>query len=221
MDSKQLLLTLNTVLLESPHVATGLDQALRILLDYLGCDIACRWRADYDSLTMHCTHIEALDSSTWVEFASLSMARKFAPGEGGPGRAWLSRRSAYARVAPFGPLVTATAISVVGAWTLATGFVQQGIAAPVPLIAALVLAATAVYHLPPPGHHPFASDYRPATSHQRAHRAPERRRSCARSWMSPGGSVCSQYSRLARLTPSRKAYERFACSGRQPVPTAT
>lgn len=68
------------------------------------------------------------------------------------GAAWLSRRSAYARVAPFGPLVTAVVISTIGAWTLGTGFVQQGVAAPAPLIAAIALAGIAGYALAQHGH---------------------------------------------------------------------
>ena len=66
--------------------------------------------------------------------------------------AWLSRRSGYARVAAYGPLITALVISSIGAWTLATGFVQQGVAAPVPLIALIALAAIAGYALAQHGH---------------------------------------------------------------------
>lgn len=63
------------------------------------------------------------------------------------GAAWLSKRSAYARIAPYGPLVTALVISSIGAWTLASGFTQNGIAAPAPLIALLAFAAIAGYAL--------------------------------------------------------------------------
>ncbi|MGZ3515799.1 MAG: nickel/cobalt transporter [Vulcanimicrobiaceae bacterium] len=68
------------------------------------------------------------------------------------GAAWLSRRSSYARLAPYAPLVTATVISIIGAWTLAIGFTQQGVAAPVPIVAALVLAAIAGYASSQRGH---------------------------------------------------------------------
>lgn len=68
------------------------------------------------------------------------------------GAAWLSRRSGYTRVAQFGPLVTAIVISSIGAWTLATGFVQQGVAASAPLIAFIALAAIAGYALSQLGH---------------------------------------------------------------------
>lgn len=68
------------------------------------------------------------------------------------GAAWLSRRSSYARVAPYGPLVTALVISTIGARTLATGFAQNGISAPAPLVALLALAAIAGYAVGQQGH---------------------------------------------------------------------
>jgi len=68
------------------------------------------------------------------------------------GAAWLSKRSGYARVASYGPLVTALVISSIGAWTLATGFAQQGVNAPIPLLAAIALAAIAGYALAQHGH---------------------------------------------------------------------
>lgn len=68
------------------------------------------------------------------------------------GAAWLSKRSGYARVASYGPLFTALVISTIGAWTLATGFAQQGVNAPVPLIAIIALAAIGGYALAQHGH---------------------------------------------------------------------
>lgn len=68
------------------------------------------------------------------------------------GAAWLSKRSGYARVASYGPLITALVISSIGAWTLATGFAQQGVTAPIPLIALITLAAIAGYALAQHGH---------------------------------------------------------------------
>ncbi len=68
------------------------------------------------------------------------------------GAAWLSRRSGYARIAPFGPLISAIVISTIGAWMLAQGFIAQGVAAPALLIAALTLAAIAGYALAQQGH---------------------------------------------------------------------
>lgn len=63
------------------------------------------------------------------------------------GAAWLSRRSAYERIAPFGPLISALVISIAGAWMVAQGFAQQGVAAPALLIAVLTIAAIASYAL--------------------------------------------------------------------------
>lgn len=68
------------------------------------------------------------------------------------GAAWLSRRSGYARVAQYGPLFTALVISTIGAATIASGFAQQGVPAPTPLVAALALAAIAGYALSQQGH---------------------------------------------------------------------
>ena len=94
MSSSDLLLRLNLCLLESSNVGEVLNQALKIILQDLGFEVACRWRADYDALVMHCIHAESADepATEFIEFCSLSMAKKFAPGEGGPGRVWLSRR---------------------------------------------------------------------------------------------------------------------------------
>jgi ABC-type nickel/cobalt efflux system permease component RcnA len=61
------------------------------------------------------------------------------------GASWISKRSGYARLAPYAPLVTATVISIVGAVMLAQGLAQEGVAAAVPLLALLVLAAIAGY----------------------------------------------------------------------------
>lgn len=68
------------------------------------------------------------------------------------GAAWLSKRSGYALVASYGPLVTAIVISSIGAWTLASGFVQQGVTAPAPLLALITLAAIAGYAMAQHGH---------------------------------------------------------------------
>lgn len=81
------------------------------------------------------------------------------------GAAWLSRQSGYNRVAQLGPLITALVISSIGAWTLASGFSQQGVAAPVPLIAAIALAAIAGYALSGHGHeHAHAHSHAEAAS---------------------------------------------------------
>jgi ABC-type nickel/cobalt efflux system permease component RcnA len=68
------------------------------------------------------------------------------------GAAWLSGSSGYARVAQYGPLFTALVISTIGAVTLASGFAQQGIPAPTPLVAVLALAAIAGYAVSQQGH---------------------------------------------------------------------
>jgi ABC-type nickel/cobalt efflux system permease component RcnA len=61
------------------------------------------------------------------------------------GTTWVSQRSSYTRIAPYGPLVTALVISTIGAWTLASGFTQNGVGAPAPLIALLALMAIGGY----------------------------------------------------------------------------
>lgn len=80
------------------------------------------------------------------------------------GAAWLSKQSGYARFASYGPLVTALAISTAGAWTLATGLVQQGIASQAVPIAFIIGAAIAGYAFAQHGHeHPHAAAERHAT----------------------------------------------------------
>lgn len=68
------------------------------------------------------------------------------------GSAWLTRRSAYARIAPYGPLISATVISAIGAWMLGQGLQQQGVAAPSLLLAVLVFGAIAGFALAQHGH---------------------------------------------------------------------
>ena len=68
------------------------------------------------------------------------------------GAAWLTRRTAYERIAPFAPLFSALVISSIGAWMVAQGFVQQGVAAPAFVVAALTLLAIAAYALGRHGH---------------------------------------------------------------------
>ncbi|MBV8152359.1 MAG: hypothetical protein JO101_01025 [Candidatus Eremiobacteraeota bacterium] len=73
------------------------------------------------------------------------------------GAAWLSRRSSYARFVPYGPLLSAAVISVVGSWMVGQGLAEQGVAAPAFAIAALTLAAIGGYALSQQHHtHPHA-----------------------------------------------------------------
>jgi nickel/cobalt exporter len=61
------------------------------------------------------------------------------------GAAWLSKRSLYARVAPFAPLASAVVISLIGAWMIGQGFNQQGVSAPALLIAGVAAIAIGAY----------------------------------------------------------------------------
>jgi ABC-type nickel/cobalt efflux system permease component RcnA len=65
------------------------------------------------------------------------------------GAAWLQRRSGFATVARFAPLVTATVISVIGATMLAQGLADRGASLSTGAIVALTLAAIAAYALVP------------------------------------------------------------------------
>jgi ABC-type nickel/cobalt efflux system permease component RcnA len=65
------------------------------------------------------------------------------------GASWLSRRAAFARVAPYAPIATAAIISVLGAAMVGQGFVAQGIAPSALSIAVLVILAVAGYALVP------------------------------------------------------------------------
>ena len=59
--------------------------------------------------------------------------------------AWLVARPRFDRLARFAPLVTSVVIATVGAVMVGQGFAAQGIGVPVPLVAALVLAAVVGY----------------------------------------------------------------------------
>ncbi|HEX3549240.1 MAG TPA: hypothetical protein VHT53_02640 [Candidatus Elarobacter sp.] len=59
--------------------------------------------------------------------------------------AWLVARPRFDRAARWAPLVTALVIATVGAVMVGQGFAAQGVAIPVPLIAAVVLAAVVGY----------------------------------------------------------------------------
>jgi ABC-type nickel/cobalt efflux system permease component RcnA len=61
------------------------------------------------------------------------------------GAAWLTKRPQFDRAARFAPLVTACAISLIGAWMIGEALVAQGLAVTTPAIALLVLAAIAAY----------------------------------------------------------------------------
>ncbi len=61
------------------------------------------------------------------------------------GAAWLTQRPQFDRVARFAPLVTASAISLIGAWMIGEAVVAQGATIAPAVVAALVLAAIAAY----------------------------------------------------------------------------
>jgi len=69
------------------------------------------------------------------------------------GASWLSRRSNLSRFLPYGPLCSALVIATIGAVMLAQGLSQQGVTAPVPLLAGIALAAIGGYALTASGHH--------------------------------------------------------------------
>ncbi|HEV8023177.1 MAG TPA: hypothetical protein VGP41_18020 [Candidatus Lustribacter sp.] len=59
------------------------------------------------------------------------------------GAAWLTRRPQFDRFARYAPLVTAAAISIIGAWMIGEGAVAQGLVA-TPVIVAFIVLATIV-----------------------------------------------------------------------------
>jgi nickel/cobalt transporter (NicO) family protein len=63
------------------------------------------------------------------------------------GAAWIARRPRFASLMRYGPLVTGCIMAVIGAGIIAQGFALQGIAAPSPLVALLVLLAIGGYAL--------------------------------------------------------------------------
>ncbi len=65
------------------------------------------------------------------------------------GAAWLASRPQFDRVARFAPLVSAGAIAAIGATMLGEGLVAQGIPAPVPVVAGLVILAIVGYAFAP------------------------------------------------------------------------
>ena len=64
------------------------------------------------------------------------------------GAGWLTRRPQFDRFARYAPLVTAAAISVIGAWMIGEGAVAQGVVA-TPFFVALCVLATIVACSPP------------------------------------------------------------------------
>jgi hypothetical protein len=61
------------------------------------------------------------------------------------GAAWLTRRPQFDRFARFAPLVTAVAISAIGAWMVGEGVVAQGLMATPAVPAFIVLAAIVAF----------------------------------------------------------------------------
>lgn len=68
------------------------------------------------------------------------------------GAAWIASNAKYERVVRYGPLASATLISIIGSVLLGQGFVQIGIPTSMPLVAVLCLAAIAGYAFS--SHHP-------------------------------------------------------------------
>ena len=66
------------------------------------------------------------------------------------GAGWLTRRPQFDRFARYAPLVTAAAISVIGAWMIGEGAVAQGVVATPFFVALSVLAAIIVFTANPP-----------------------------------------------------------------------
>jgi hypothetical protein len=61
------------------------------------------------------------------------------------GAAWLTRRPQFDSVARHAPLVTAGAISVIGAWMIGEGAVAQGVVTTPFLVAFIVLATIVAF----------------------------------------------------------------------------
>jgi nickel/cobalt exporter len=66
--------------------------------------------------------------------------------------AWLTSRPQFDRFARVAPVITAAAISVIGAWMLGQGFVAQGVVASPFIVVALVLVAIAAFAFLPSVH---------------------------------------------------------------------
>lgn len=66
------------------------------------------------------------------------------------GAAWLTRRPQFDRFARYAPLVTAAAISIIGAWMVGEGAVAQGIVATPVIVAFTVLAIIVAFTANPP-----------------------------------------------------------------------
>jgi len=69
------------------------------------------------------------------------------------GAGWLSRRSGFDRFVRYGPLASASVISVIGAVMIGQGFVAQGVHASAAIITALVLFAIAGFVITPQHSH--------------------------------------------------------------------
>ncbi|MDQ6826144.1 MAG: hypothetical protein M3Z14_02965 [Candidatus Eremiobacteraeota bacterium] len=76
------------------------------------------------------------------------------------GAGWLSRRSGFDRFVRYGPLVSASIISIIGAVMIGQGFVAQGVHASAAIITALVLFAIAGFVMTP--QHPHRHSELPA-----------------------------------------------------------
>ena len=66
------------------------------------------------------------------------------------GAAWLTRRPQFDRFARYAPLVTAAAISAIGAWMIGEGAVAQGLVATPAIVALIVLGTIIAFTANPP-----------------------------------------------------------------------
>ncbi len=92
MADSNLLFEIAEVFGEATNVLEACSSTLRLIAQEFDFDIGCFWRADYESLVMHCGAFETLGPE-YDEFKRFCLAKKIGPGEGGPGRVWISRRA--------------------------------------------------------------------------------------------------------------------------------
>jgi PAS domain S-box-containing protein len=87
--------TIGQILAEAPTIEEVTPRILRVMGEYLGCDVGALWRVDREAETLRCVGLWHKTSIEVLDFERVSRGFTFVPGVGLPGRVWSSREPVY------------------------------------------------------------------------------------------------------------------------------
>jgi PAS domain S-box-containing protein len=87
--------TIGQILAEAPTIEEVTPRILRVMGEYLGCDVGALWRVDRETETLRCVGLWHKASIEILDFERVSRDFTFVPGLGLPGRVWSGREPVY------------------------------------------------------------------------------------------------------------------------------